>query len=92
MKLIDKQERSNEYIYSHFRIGDKYAEILGEGLKAAPHISTYRLSNNRLSAKGADFILGSVSRGAKVIDLSKNNIGRIGCEHLLKTLQNKNSR
>ena len=77
---------------SHFKIGDKYAQILGEGLKLASDISTFRLSNNRISSKGADVILPNISNGAEVIDISKNSIGQAGCLHLTKTLQNKSSR
>ena len=77
---------------SHFKIGDKYAEILGEGLKSVQDIHTYNLANNRLSAKGANFILSRMSYDAEIVDLSYNQIGRIGCEHLLKTLKAKDSK
>ena len=81
-----------KFLYRHYRIGDKYAEVLGEGLKTAPEIKTYSLANNRLSSKGANFILSKLSKSAEVIDLSNNNIGRIGCEHLIRSVSNKSSK
>ena len=79
-------------LYSHYKVGDRYAEVLSEGLKSSPQITKYSLANNRLTPKGANFILSKLSKKAEDIDLSNNNIGRIGCEHLANAVQLKGSK
>lgn len=44
------------------------------------------MSGNRISEKGAESLLSQISKNAKVIDLSLNNIGKLGVDHLCHSL------
>lgn len=71
----------------HF--GDKYAEVLTEGLKKIPNITKFNLKGNKITEQGADKLLKIVSKSAKTIDLCENQIGRLGCEHISISLSSK---
>ena len=75
---------------SHFRVGDKYAAALSEGLKTGVNFKKFELANNRLSFIGANLILSSLTNQAESIDLAGNNIGKIGCQHLCDIIKLKN--
>ena len=77
---------------SNFRIGDKYAVVLSEGLKSAPSYNKFELANNRLTPAGADVILSQLQSKPQTIDLSGNNIGKIGCEHLCNLLLQRSTK
>jgi Ran GTPase-activating protein (RanGAP) involved in mRNA processing and transport len=77
---------------NHYRMGDKYAEVLSEGLKTSNSVSTLQLSNNRLTSRGADLILSQLTKHTQFIDLSNNNIGSIGCSHLQNLLVSKGAK
>jgi len=77
---------------SHFRIGDKYAEVLSEGLKSVKGLQKIELANNRISSIGADHILSKLTNQTEVLNLSGNNIGKIGCDHLCSIITLKHSK
>lgn len=74
--------------YSHFRIGDNYAEVMAEGLKTINSFKRYELAKNRLTGKGAETIIPKINpQNVKHLDLSGNKIGRLGCETLAGLIQ-----
>ena len=75
---------------SYYRLGDKYAAVLSEGLKTATNFNKFELSHNRLTGIGADLILSNMSNQVETIDLSGNNIGKMGIEHLCKVIRMRN--
>lgn len=75
---------------SYYRLGDKYAAVLSEGLKTASHINKFELSHNRLSGIGADLILSNLTNQVETLDLSGNSIGKMGIEHLCKVIRVRN--
>lgn len=79
-------------LFSHFRIGDKYAAVLSEGLRSATNFNKIELANNRLTPAGADMILSKLANKPESIDLSGNNIGKIGCDHLCTLLMQRNTK
>ena len=44
------------------------------------------MSGNRISEKGAEALLSQISKNAKLIDLSSNNVGKLGVDHLCSSL------
>lgn len=54
----------------HF--GNKYAEVLTEGLKKTPNITKFNLKGNKITEEGADKLLRIVAKGAKIIDFTEN--------------------
>lgn len=75
--------------HSHFRLGDRYAEVVSEGLKSVQSFKKFELANNRLTPKGADVLLPRLHYNAETLDLTGNAIGKIGCEHLSTILSYK---
>ena len=69
--------------------GDLYAQVLGEGLKRVPSVQNFYLQGNRITNVGSGDLLKTISKKAKVLQLSQNNIGRIGCEHISASLNEK---
>lgn len=49
--------------------GDKYAEVLNEGLRKNQQINKYFLRGNRITNQGADSLLKTISKNAKILDL-----------------------
>ena len=70
----------------NYRLGDKYAEILSEGIKDYPNIQKYSFANNRISSKGADFLIRTMSNFTKAIDFSSNHLGSKGCQDIAEFL------
>lgn len=79
-------------ILSNFRLGDKYAEVVSEGLKSVHSFKKLEMANNRLTPKGADVLLPRLTYNVELLDLSGNNIGKIGCEHISIILNSKTSK
>lgn len=73
---------------ANHRYGDKYAEVLSTALKHQT-VREINLTNNRIKQGGADKLLSVISRSSKVVDLSSNQIGSLGCLQLYKVLQLK---
>eukprot|EP00825_Cyclidium_porcatum_P051720 TRINITY_DN95_c0_g5_i1.p1 TRINITY_DN95_c0_g5~~TRINITY_DN95_c0_g5_i1.p1 ORF type:complete len:602 (+),score=103.14 TRINITY_DN95_c0_g5_i1:192-1997(+) len=71
----------------HF--GNKYAEVLTEGLKKTPNITKFNLKGNKITEEGADKLLRIVAKGAKIIDFTENQVGKLGCEHISISLASK---
>lgn len=44
------------------------------------------MAGNRISEKGAESLLSQISKNAKMIDLSSNNVGKLGVDHLCGSL------
>ena len=76
----------------NFKYGDGYCQVLSEGVKLLPNIQLFNLSGNRITNKGADTLLGNLSKNVKILDLSANAIGRLGIEHLYKILTKREYR
>lgn len=76
---------------SNQRLGDRYAEVLGEAVKNIPELKVFKLKGNRITEKGAGGVLEAVTRNGKVVDLGGNSIGRLGCQHLAKSLSAETS-
>jgi len=50
------------------------------------------LANNRLTEVGANHVLSKLTYQTEYVNLSGNNIGKIGCDHLYGIISLKNSR
>jgi len=85
-----KSNNKKEINLNYYRLGDKYAAVLSEGLKTATNFNKFELSHNRLTGIGADLILSNMSNQVETIDLSGNNIGKMGIEHLCKVIRMRN--
>jgi Ran GTPase-activating protein (RanGAP) involved in mRNA processing and transport len=77
---------------SNMRYGDKYADLLSDGLKKVTNVNQFFLKNNRINNQGADELLQTISVRAKIIDLQSNSVGRLGCEHISQALLNRECR
>ena len=44
------------------------------------------MSGNRISDKGAETLLSQISKNARLIDLSSNNVGRLGVDHICSSV------
>jgi hypothetical protein len=66
----------------NMKYGDRYADVLSEGLNRQSSVKDFILSGNRITDGGADNLLKTISRKAKLLDLSFNKIGHVGCEHI----------
>lgn len=71
------------------KYGNKYADVLSNGLSRKNEILNFFLSGNRLSESGADNLLRTISKKAKILDLSNNRIGSTGCDHIAYALLQK---
>ena len=56
--------------------------MITEGLKSLPGVQFFHMSGNRISEKGAESLLSQISKSAKLIDLSSNNVGKLGVDHI----------
>ena len=65
--------------------------MLSEAVKNIPELRVFKLRGNRISEKGAEGVVEAVTRNGKVVDLGGNNIGRLGCTHLAKSLSAETS-
>lgn len=52
----------------------------------------FNLSGNRISEKGAETLLSQISRNAKLIDLSSNNVGKLGVDHICASVTTRECR
>jgi len=50
------------------------------------------MSGNRITLKGADDLLKAISKKARVLELSENLIGSIGCQHISLALSDRESK
>jgi len=73
-------------------MGDKYAQVLSEGLKSVKGFQKLELANNRISSIGADHLLSKLSYQTEILNLSGNSIGKIGIDHLCSNVSLKNTR
>eukprot|EP00347_Sterkiella_histriomuscorum_P020671 403336916 len=71
-----------------FRIGNKYADSLGSGLKLSQAISKVNLASNRLSPQGGISILKGLNPQIQELDLSNNDLGN--CTQLPSISNQKN--
>jgi len=60
---------------ANYKFGDRHIEVLSKGIQLLPNISDFNLSHNRISDRGAENILGKMSRNVKNLNLSNNMIG-----------------
>lgn len=60
---------------SQFRVGNKYAVSLGQGLKLSNAVSKINLASNRLTPRGGLSILQGLNHNVIELDLSNNELG-----------------
>jgi len=53
---------------------------LSKGSQCLPNVESICLSNNRISERGAINIIPNLNKNIKILDLSHNNLGKMGCE------------
>jgi len=92
MGFIKEKGDFDKVQLNHFRMGDKYAQVLSEGLKSVKGFQKLELANNRISAIGADHLLSKLSFHTEILNLSGNSIGKIGIDHLCNNVSLKNTR
>lgn len=74
------------------KFGDSYAKVLSEGIRSGSNVQNFYLGGNRITKDGADELIHAVSKKAKVLDLSENLIGNIGCQHIANALKDRDSK
>lgn len=79
----------NKFFISNFKYGDKYANVISEGIKYLPKLSHFNFSDNRLTEKGAKILLSQFGKNTRVIDLASNLIGLVGCENIYNIIISK---
>ena len=47
------------------------------------------LVENRITSQSADKLISSIGKNAKKIDISKNNIGKVGIEAIIRQIKNR---
>ena len=77
MGLVSQRGDDTTLNIHAFKIGEKYAEALSEGLKYS-HASRVNLAQNRLRESGGLKILQGLNTNVKDLDLSDNQIGETG--------------
>ncbi|KAL4456118.1 hypothetical protein ABPG74_014079 [Tetrahymena malaccensis] len=85
--LIKQSGEEDILKLSHMQYGDQYASVLSQGLKKVANIKKFHLQDNRISEKSAAELVSIISKNAKEVNLANNNIGKIGCENLSRSLQ-----
>jgi len=90
--FIKEKGEADKLKLNHYRLGDKYAEVLSEGLKSMRGCNALELANNRLTEVGANHVLSKLTYLTEYVNLSGNSIGKMGCEHLVSIISLKNSR
>ncbi|KAL4466565.1 hypothetical protein ABPG72_010616 [Tetrahymena utriculariae] len=90
--LIKTKGSEEDLIIKNMKYGDQYAEVLSEGMRRVPHIQNFYMSGNRITNKGADDLLKTISKKARVLELAENQIGKIGCEHISRALYDRDSK
>jgi NLR family CARD domain-containing protein 3 len=81
-----------EKFFRNYKYGDQYVEMLSEGLRLLPNIQELNLSGNRITKVGAQALLPQLSKNTRVLDLSCNNIGKIGIDYLCQALKTRDCR
>jgi hypothetical protein len=85
--LVKRSGEEDKLSIKNFNFGDRYLKILSDGVTNSPNIKKFHFGNNRISEKGAHFIIGKLNQQIQEIDLKSNRIGKQGCEQLALTLQ-----
>ena len=65
--------------------------MMSEGVKRNHNLSKFELKNNRITDQASEFVIESITKNGKYIDISGNKIGKIGCQNIAKCLYNKNT-
>ena len=66
------------------KYGDEYIECLSKGVTLMPNISRFNLSANRIGEIGADGLIRMLNSNIQVLDISDNNIEKMGVASLSK--------
>jgi Ran GTPase-activating protein (RanGAP) involved in mRNA processing and transport len=74
------------------KYGDKYMDVLQEGIKKVQGIENFQLANNRITSSISGRLIQSLSKNAKEVNLCKNRIGGIGIDNITSSLINKDCR
>ncbi|CAD8076826.1 unnamed protein product [Paramecium sonneborni] len=86
MGLIKQKGESKVLAIENHKFGDKYVEVLSEGLRTLPVIQDFNFNSNRIKENGASLILPLISKQARSIEMVSNIIGRKGLEPVLNVL------
>lgn len=72
-------------------MGDHYGSVFSETLRNRSDLIKIDLSDNKLRSSSASDLFQNLNKNTKKINLSKNSIGKIGCQSLAFFLKdNKN--
>ena len=75
MGVVKTQGKADHVSLNNFKLGDNYINMLSEGL-SSQNIKKFSLSGNRITERGANSLLNSISKKTKEIEIDKNRIGK----------------
>lgn len=79
----ESSEFAFEFDISNYSIGDEHGICVGESLLGIHTIEALNIANNRLTSISLPTIIGNMSRlSLRLLDLSNNLLGGLGCEAL----------
>ncbi len=90
--VVKSRGKQDAIELSNYKFGDKYIECLSQGIGQLPHINEFNLRQNRITELGATAILNKMNKNLRLLDLSLNNIGRMGCQLLATQLEDRGCR
>ncbi|CAK90105.1 unnamed protein product (macronuclear) [Paramecium tetraurelia] len=86
MGLIKLKGDRNSLSIQNQKFGDKYVEMLSEGLRILPAIQDFNFNHNRIKEHGASQLMPLISKQARKIEFQTNMIGEKGLDSILKIL------
>ncbi|CAD8105716.1 unnamed protein product [Paramecium sonneborni] len=86
MGLIKLKGDKNSIAIQNQKFGDKYVEVLSEGLRTLPTIQDFNFNHNRIKEYGASQLFPLISKQARKIEFQTNTIGQKGLEPILQCL------
>ncbi|KAL4510557.1 hypothetical protein ABPG72_004711 [Tetrahymena utriculariae] len=73
----------------YMRYGDKYAQLLSSGISGYNNINQFQLQNNRISSQSSNALIQQIMKNAKLINISNNRIGKVGCDQISLQISQK---
>lgn len=66
----------------NYKYGNQYIECLSKGVKLMPNLNNINLKSNRITETGAEGLMSMLNNNIQVLNISDNNIGKMGINNL----------
>ena len=60
--LVKLNGNSEKVCINNHKFGEKYMQILSDGLLVSPNIKKFKLGGNRITENGANILLGKINK------------------------------